>query len=174
MQRQLILLRHAKAATLPDGNDFDRPLTPRGTDDVSVLAQWLAQQPFALSAAYVSSAARTQQTWQQLQLGWQPKAPVAEHTLDGLYLASAGDFLDTLQRLPDAQQSVMVIGHNPGLHVLALLLCAPQQSDAYERLELGFATCSCACLSFELAHWRDVAPHSAQLEHLWQPSHKQD
>lgn len=168
MLRQLLLIRHAKAATEPSGSDFDRPLTPRGLHDAAALAAWLVQQSASCDMLQVSSAQRTIQTAKQLvDSGWQ-SAPSAAYS-DALYLASAGDLLEAVHQLPDSAASAGFIGHNPGLHQLALLLSAPAALQANEFLELSFPTSACVCLQVELAHWRDAAPASARISGFWTP-----
>ena len=59
-ERQLILLRHAKAANAEAGmDDFARPLAERGLKDVAVVGRLLASHGLAPDLALVSPARRT-------------------------------------------------------------------------------------------------------------------
>jgi phosphohistidine phosphatase len=166
MVRNITLIRHAKAEAEPVGSDFDRALSERGRENAAALSEWLAAlngpQP---DGVYYSSAKRTSETCAILAPVWQQSASGHE----GLYLASAGDLLEFLHGLDDAQSSVVLVGHNPGLHQLALTLAKPNPSVLYEALELAYPTSACALLSLELAHWRDLAPQSAELKGFWYP-----
>ena len=75
----------------------------------------------------VSSARRTLQTLEALE-PWD-ETPLIE-PLDALYLASAPQIMAILQRVTDTVRSVMVIGHNPGLHDLALTLAGAHALSA--------------------------------------------
>lgn len=113
--RQLILLRHAKAATGSDtGEDFDRPLAQRGRDDAPVVAKALAEAGADPQVVLVSAARRTRETW---ELAASAFKPASVHFIDELYLAAA-DILMRAAEEADAER-VMVVAHNPGIHELA-------------------------------------------------------
>lgn len=67
----------------------------------------------------VSTAKRTLETLEALE-PW-PNTPLVE-AMDNLYLASAPNLLDTLHEVAETVRSVLLIGHNPGLHDLAVML----------------------------------------------------
>lgn len=67
----------------------------------------------------VSTAKRTMQTLEALE-PW-AETPLVE-PMDSLYLASAATLLKSLQDVAETVRSVLVVGHNPGLHELAMLL----------------------------------------------------
>lgn len=113
--RQLILLRHAKAAAGSDtGEDFDRPLAQRGRDDAPVVAKALAEAGADPQVVLVSAARRTRETW---ELAAPAFKPASVHFVDKLYLAAA----DILMRAAEeaSAERVMVVAHNPGMHELA-------------------------------------------------------
>lgn len=113
--RQLVLLRHAKAAANSDtGEDFDRPLAPRGRDDAPVVGKALAAAGADPQVVLVSSARRTRETWQLVAPNF-PKAKVEFR--DELYLGEAELLFKAAESA--GVERVMVIAHNPGLHELA-------------------------------------------------------
>lgn len=127
---QLILLRHAKAESASGtGRDFDRGLTERGHRDAAIMGRALAQAGYAPDRVLVSTARRSMETWDGLAPAF-PDAQVEESR--ALYLA-------TREQLAEAAQdglaagSVMIIGHNPGLHELALMLAgaSPDRLDSF-------------------------------------------
>jgi phosphohistidine phosphatase len=115
---RLILLRHAKAeAEAPSGDDFDRPLAPRGEREAKVMAEHLAALGERPDVALVSPALRTRQTWEAVRAA----IPGGEVRFDrGLYNADA----QALRRLAEqaGEGTVLVVGHNPGLQELAVRL----------------------------------------------------
>lgn len=114
--KRLSILRHAKAA--PHGatnSDFDRPLAPRGHDQVDAFCDW-AGADFAPDMTYVSTAARTLETFELLQEGLGKALPAQR--VGELYLAEVEDLLAAVRGAGDAEE-VLLIGHNPGLEDLA-------------------------------------------------------
>ena len=154
--RQLLLLRHAKSSwDEPKLPDHARPLNPRGHRAAQSVREALAGLELRPDLVLVSSARRTLQTVAALE-PW-ASAPVVE-PLDALYLASAPDLLAAVQNGARDAGCVLLVGHNPGLHELALLLSGPE-SDPGElaRLEEAFPTASLAVLSVA-APWPGLAP----------------
>ncbi len=113
--RQLVLLRHAKAAAdSSTGEDVDRPLAPRGRADAPATAKALADAGADPQIVLVSTAKRTRETWELASPAFRP---ATVHFLDQLYLAPA-DMILRLAEEANAER-VMVVAHNPGLHELA-------------------------------------------------------
>ena len=121
--RQLLLLRHAKSSwDDPKLPDRDRPLNARGRR--AAAAMRTAMRDLVL----VSPARRTLETLEALE-PWD-ETPLIE-TLESLYLGSASQLLSVLHGVGEVVRSVLVIGHNPGLHELAQMLAgAPQNAPA--------------------------------------------
>ena len=166
--RTLLLLRHAKSSwDDPRLPDHARPLNPRGRRAAESVREVLAGLSLRPELVLVSSARRTLQTIAALE-PWDP-APAIE-PLDALYLASAPDMLAALQQGSHDAGCVMLVGHNPGLHELALLLCGPDSDPAeLARLEDAFPTASLAVLQVA-APWPDLAPGGATLRRFIRPA----
>ena len=120
---QLHLLRHAKSSWDDDGDDHARPLNKRGRESARLIGDSLPRAIGALDLVLCSSALRTRET-AELALASFSKAPPILFE-DGLYLASPDKLMERLRELDEEVESVMVIGHNPGLHELAIMLAAP-------------------------------------------------
>ena len=166
--RTIVLLRHAKSSRDdPAMADFDRPLSPRGKRACKVVRAVMRQREMRPDAVLASSSVRTAETLRRIssQLGATP-AVLLER---GLYLASASKLLARLKRLDDAASSVLLIGHNPGLQRLALLLAGRGKESLLARLEEKFPTAAMAELAFAGARWRELAPAAAELVFLWSP-----
>jgi len=139
---QLLLLRHAKSshddAKLPDRN---RPLSGRGHRAAAAMRQAMHELGLLPDLVLVSPARRTQETLAGLE-PWDA-TPLVEPT-EALYLASAEQLLAVLHGVSETVRSVLLIGHNPGLHELAMtLLGSPatkHPDEAAKRLAAGFPT----------------------------------
>jgi phosphohistidine phosphatase len=120
MKKQIFLLRHAKSSwddlSIPD---HDRPLSKRGRKAAATMRQLFKSEKLSPDLIYVSSAQRTLQTLELLQ-PWDrpPKVEVKK----ALYMASAPQIMELLREIPDTAHAVLLIGHNPGLQELAILL----------------------------------------------------
>jgi phosphohistidine phosphatase len=113
----LILVRHAKAVDRMDAeDDFARGLTPRGREDAGRAGEALKAAGIAPALALVSPAQRTKQTWSILS------AAVGEIPVESpmaLYHASQ-DFLERAAIEAFASSdTVVIVGHNPGIGALA-------------------------------------------------------
>jgi phosphohistidine phosphatase len=150
---RLILLRHAKTeATAESGGDIERGLTERGRRDAALVGRALAGAGLAPDRVLVSTARRAQETWRAMAEAF-PGASIDD--LHGLYLAGP----DTIARIVEdsraehADATVMVVGHNPGLHEHALALLGGQGGPAEARQALagGFPTAAAAVFAVDEA-----------------------
>jgi phosphohistidine phosphatase len=139
-------MRHAKSSwDDPRLSDHARPLNPRGRAAAAAMRQMMQQAGLAPDMVLVSSARRTLQTLEALE-PWD-ETPLVE-PLDALYLADPAQLLQVLHGVAETVRSVLVLGHNPGLHDLALLLVGagddPGQGVDRRRLREGFPSGSLA------------------------------
>jgi phosphohistidine phosphatase len=163
-ERTLTLVRHAKAEQVQGKPDHDRELAQRGRRDANAVGEWLSDPSHAVvhQLALCSTSERTRQTLAGICAGG---ATVQETRFDErIYDASAAHLLDVLREVPDTVQAVMVIGHAPGIPVLATALAHNDSgsSDVIERLSLGFPTSALAVLGFD-GSWSGLAPEAAYL-----------
>jgi phosphohistidine phosphatase len=172
--RQLLLLRHAKSSwDDAAASDHARVLNADGRRAAAAMGQALRALHLAPDLVLVSTARRTRQTLDALE-PWD-ETPLIE-PMDSLYLASAPQLLATLNRTAETVRSVMLIGHNPGLHDLALTLAAGlparvQQAavlPASARLAAGFPTGGLAEFTIP-AHWADLAEGGGRLVRFLSP-----
>ena len=169
-ERTLILLRHAKAEQVQGKVDHDRELAPRGLRDARAVGQWLRggkwlshpSQAVVLDLVLCSTSERTRQTLDAACAG---AAFVKDRRFDErLYDASAAGLLGVLREVPDSVSNVLMIGHGPGIPVLATALSqdGAGSADAIDRMSQGFPTSGLAVLGFE-GRWAALAPETAQL-----------
>ena len=137
--RQLLLLRHAKSSwDDPKLSDHARPLNARGRRSAAAMRRAMRDLSLAPDIVLVSSARRTLQTLDALE-PWDD-TPLQEQ-IEALYLASATQIIGVLHDVPETVRSVLLIGHNPGMHELAQALTAGMQpTDAARRLAKGYPT----------------------------------
>ncbi|MDI9848480.1 histidine phosphatase family protein [Rhodoblastus sp. 17X3] len=137
MKKRLFLLRHAKSSwkdlSLPD---HDRPLNKRGRKAAAAMRRLVRSERISPDLICVSSALRTQQTLEALQPWEEPPEIKVE---EALYLAPAPQLLERLRKIPDSTRAVLVIGHNPGLQELALLLVGGNDHLAEDALRRRLA-----------------------------------
>jgi phosphohistidine phosphatase len=140
--RQLLLLRHAKSvwddAMMPDR---DRPLNAGGRRSVAVMREAMRDLGLVPDVVLVSTSRRTQETLELLE-PWD-EAPLIE-PMDSLYLANPIQLMAALHGVAETVRSVLLIGHNPGLHDLAVSLAGPlamaSGNEATRSLAAGFPT----------------------------------
>jgi phosphohistidine phosphatase len=151
---RLHLLRHAKSAADDSIDDSDRPLSRRGRDAARLIGEGLPAAIGPVDLVLCSAALRTRQTAVLVLAGF--AGPPRILFEDTLYLAAPAALLRRLRRLDEACDTVLVIGHNPGLHDLAVSLAATD-SPRYRALAEGkFPTTARA--SFAIAgSWTDLS-----------------
>lgn len=161
IQRRLVLIRHAKAVEDLSADDHARGLSERGRADARALGLWLVEQGIQPDLVLCSTATRTRETLTETTL----YAPTI--LSDKLYLAMPGEMLAQVRAVELAVKTLMVIGHNPGIHALLGTLVGEYANpvDA-DRMLLKFPTSACAILTLTSATWRDVGERSARLEIL--------
>jgi phosphohistidine phosphatase len=158
--RRLMLLRHAKTETdAPSGRDRDRRLDARGHKDATEIGGWIGHNPPFPDSVLVSPAVRAHQTWDiawEAMKGLAPKPHV--ELVPDLYGAEPTQLLQTIRLASVSDpKRLMLVGHNPGMHELALALAG--SGDAASRKALGdnLPTSGLAVLDFTIDDWNDVA-----------------
>jgi phosphohistidine phosphatase len=121
-----VILRHAKAANPEGVADEERPLSDRGHADAAVAGAWLLHSGLVPDLVLCSPSRRTRQTWHGVAVAL-PSAPVV-HYEKALYGASVRTLLATVRAAGEDVATVLLIGHNPGLSDLSVLL-DPERAD---------------------------------------------
>jgi phosphohistidine phosphatase len=162
-------MRHAKSSwDDPRLSDHARPLNPRGRAAAAAMREAMRALGLAPDIVLVSSARRTLQTLEALE-PWD-ETPLVE-PMDSLYLADAAQLLAILRSAPETARSVLILGHNPGLHELATQLCgATAEAQDAQLRALAEAFPSGALAEFSITGtWSSVAPGGARLRHFLRP-----
>ncbi|WP_284164962.1 histidine phosphatase family protein [Frigidibacter sp. SD6-1] len=149
--RRLILTRHAKSAwDDPMMEDHDRPLNRRGRRSALELGDWLHSRGYEPDQVLCSTATRTRETWAVAAAAPLEVTPRVDF-LDALYHASPDVMLAALGRATG--ETVMMIGHNPGIGELARRLAAraPTHPD-FGR----YPTAATTVYDFQIEGWQGL------------------
>jgi phosphohistidine phosphatase len=123
--KRLYFLRHAKSSWKDTSlADHDRPLAGRGRRAAKTIARHVREQGIEPELVLCSLARRARETLDRIE----PALGTPTIRVEGdLYAASGPALLDRLRDVPHTVESVMLIGHNPGLQDLALDLARPSR-----------------------------------------------
>jgi phosphohistidine phosphatase len=130
----LHLLRHAKSSWKEEVEDHERRLNRRGREAARRVGRALPAAVGTLDLVLCSSARRTRETLELIIAEFAVRPPsVLEHEL---YEASKDELMDRLRRLEEEIDNVLLIGHNPGLHDLAIAI-ADANTAGFRALSSG-------------------------------------
>ena len=166
--KTLTLLRHAKSGwDDPVPRDFDRPLNAKGKRAAQAVGRHLRELGLAFDHVVASPAIRVGETLDAVTAGYGRKlAPVWERRI---YLASAATLLDVVHELPADAERVLMVGHNPGLEDLVLML-VPEAADGLRVLvEEKYPTATLAEMTLAGESWDAVATGAATLTRYIRP-----
>jgi phosphohistidine phosphatase len=167
--KRLTLLRHAKSGwDDPVSRDFDRPLNERGKRASEVIGRWLRDHKIHFDMIVGSPAVRVVETIDHVAIGYgETMAPVWDKRA---YLASASSLLEIVHEAPEASEHILLVGHNPGLEDLVLMLVPDMAGDdARDAIEEKYPTASLAEIDFDVAHWADIKSGSGKLSYFKRP-----
>lgn len=167
--KNIFLLRHGKADAHRSGaNDETRALTKRGRADAAAMGTYLDGIVDHIDCVLCSAAERTRQTLDALNA--KAARTAVTYIEPGLYLAPRPVLMQTLQSLKEDYASVLVIGHNPGLHELGSSLIKPSAAVEADAIYKQFPTCALAHIEAECETWFEVAERCGKLAHFMIPS----
>lgn len=158
--RRLMLLRHAKTESdAPSGRDQDRRLDERGHRDAAGIGGWIAQHPPFPDLVLVSPAVRARQTWELVWAAMKATVPPLQvETAPDIYGAEVAQLLHSVRLAAAADpRQLMIVGHNPGLHELALALTGSGDAAARDALGQNLPTSGLVIIDFASDDWTDVS-----------------
>lgn len=159
--RRLLLLRHAKSDWSQGvGGDHKRPLNARGREAARKIGAYLAQAEIVPDLIVCSTAERTRQTC-ELVTAAVKTAPKIRFE-DELYLAEPEAIIGLVRNTPHQILTLMVIGHNPGIHQAASDLAGSGETEARERLAAKYPTAALAVMDFATDDWSEIGPHARE------------
>lgn len=149
----LIVLRHAKAVQVPGLSDRERPLTERGERDAQRAGDRIRAMGLVPELLLCSPSVRTRRT---AELAFPELAPSYEREI---YQAYPDELLDLVRRTDPDLETVVLCGHNPGVHELAIGLAGGDYAfrpGAFAVIETG-------------SGWAELGPGEGRLVTLWDP-----
>ncbi|HWA45029.1 MAG TPA: histidine phosphatase family protein [Hypericibacter adhaerens] len=160
--KRLYLLRHTKSSWKEDDlSDHERPLAPRGRRAAPPIGVYLRDHAILPDLVLASSARRTRETWELVSL-MLPKPPDVLYE-DKLYLADAAEIMARLRKVDHDVDSVLIVGHNPGLQELAERLFGDGDAGALAKLTAKFPTGGLALYQFDIERWDELVPGIGKL-----------
>ena len=161
--RRLYLMRHGKAQAgmPPGGGDRERALVERGRRESRRMGAFCREQTLPPTLILCSPARRTMETSESFCEGFGESLP--QRVSDGIYMGSPGSLLYAIAESGGSAAGVLVIGHNPGMHALALALGRRGPGPAYARLSARFPTAALAIFETEIDDWAAFLAESARL-----------
>lgn len=164
----LLLLRHAKSSWAdPNLSDHARPLAPRGRQAAKRLARYVDSHGLRPELVLCSSAQRARETLELLRPALGPDADVGLE--DELYGADTDGLVRRLRAVGNHVESVLLVGHNPGLQDLAVSLAGDGEPKAMQLLRTKFPTGALAILDVGPTGWTRLGPGAARLTQLVLP-----
>jgi len=163
--KTLTLLRHAKSGwDDPKLTDFQRPLNARGREAARAMGREMHRLGLTFDCVLASPAERVIGTIDGLAETYAPLGPVYD---ERLYLASAAILLAFVRDAADPYRSLLIVGHNPGLERLALLLGRP--GPLHDEIAAKYPTGALAEIALPVDQWRNVGPGSGTLQRFLRP-----
>jgi phosphohistidine phosphatase len=167
--KKLTLLRHAKSSWDDTvARDFDRPLNDRGARAAKVIGLYMKREGFSFDHVIASPAVRVVETIDhvvpsygaQIQPTWERR----------VYLASSATLMDVLREADDKANSILMVGHNPGMEDLILDL-VPENSGCLLRAAVyeKYPTAAVAEIELDIGHWRDIDQGTGKLTRFIRP-----
>jgi phosphohistidine phosphatase len=167
-----MLLRHAKTEhDAPSGRDQDRRLDKRGLTDAAEIGGWIGRHPPFADSVLVSPAIRARQTW---DIAWEAMKDFAPQPrvelVSELYGADPSQLLQTIRDAAAFDpQRLMLVGHNPGMHEVALALSGSGDAHGRKALADNLPTSGLAIFDFDIDDWADVAFRRGRLVQFVSP-----
>jgi len=160
--RQLLLLRHAKAVIGEGMDDFDRPLSSRGEEAAGAMGRYMAANGLAPDLVLCSPARRTSQTWEIAAR----ELPATEvHFVEALYdFGSGEELLAVIRARGGAARRLLLVAHNPATQNLALTLAGSGERNLRRQMIEKYPTAGLAVLGVPGTGWAELAEGQARLE----------
>jgi phosphohistidine phosphatase len=166
--KTLILLRHAKSGwDDPIRRDFDRPLNPKGRKAARRVGRELRAQGVTFDAVVASPAVRVVETLADFGEGY--GSPIQPRYDGRIYLGSVATLLDVVREADDEAERLLLVGHNPGVERLAMLLTRADGDGLRSEVSEKYPTATVAEIRLPAEHWRDVEAGTGWIERFVRP-----
>lgn len=157
--KTLFILRHAKSSwDHPGLADSERPLNERGRRDAPRMGRLLRERGPRPDAILCSTAERTRQTAALFAAA--AGLDAAPRYDERIYEASAGRLIDVLSEVGREAESVLLIGHNPGVEKLIEVLTGESAR---------MTTAALARVALDIDAWDKIGVGSGRLDWVVRP-----
>lgn len=160
--RRLMLLRHGKSDRPAGIGDHERPLARRGRDDSAAMGRYMAASGLRPDLVVVSTARRAEETWELARPAF--AQAVARRADRRIYEASAATVLGVIRETGPEIGMLLLVGHNPGFHELAMRLAGHGSGSDLARLRLKYPTAGLVVVDFDAGSWRELPEGEGRLE----------
>lgn len=158
--KTLLLLRHAKSSWHDAGlADFDRSLNKRGLKAAPLMGRYLRRKKIDMQIVLSSPAERARQT-ASLVIAAAASDPKLLRYDERIYAASAARLLEIVSQIEESADTALLVGHNPGLSDLVLMLTGEVHH---------MPTAALARISLNVDKWRGVRAGCGGLDWLVKP-----
>jgi len=161
--KTLYLIRHAKSSWKDIAlDDFDRPLSIRGKNDVQLMAHKLNELDIFPDLIISSPAKRATTTATTIAntIGYKKKIEYENK----IYESNMITLKNLIKGIDDEYNTVFIIGHNPGLNMLAEELCGFLKN---------IATTGVIAINFDCSSWSEISSQNSYLiEYLYPKKYK--
>ena len=160
--KRLSLLRHAKSSWADSEiSDFDRPLKKRGIKAAKAMGSELRRRDVSFDLVLASPARRIVQTIACFEEGY--GRPLGSQFERGIYEASALSLWQIIERASNGSDSLLVVGHQPGLQALATMVAA-RSDPRHREIRDYFPTAAFAMIAFDADDWRSIESGTGRVE----------
>jgi len=164
----LTLLRHAKSGwddTVE--RDFDRPLNHRGRKAARTVGREMQSLGLEFDRVIASPAVRVVETLADVSDGY--GRAIAPEYDERIYLALTSTLLELVQATDNRVERLLLVGHNPGLESLAILLSRDDGDSAREEISVKYPTATLTEIAFPVESWSEVREGSGQIFRFIRP-----
>lgn len=166
--KTIFLLRHAKSSwDDPVERDFDRPLNPRGRRAAETIGRYLREESLNFDHVVASPAVRVIETLDGVEAG--ARRPLGATFDRRIYMASAMTLLDIVHEAADDYDSLLLVGHNPGLEDLIFMLTPSDTSPIRREVDVKYPTATLSEMLFDVERWQDIDGGAGKLARLVRP-----
>lgn len=157
--KKIYILRHAKSSwDNPVLADFDRPLNERGSRTADFMGELIHKSDFQPELILSSPATRAKETANIIKKTARLQSEIKFE--ENIYEASPQTLLKIISDLNENLQSVMLVGHNPGLEGLIKILTGESHS---------MPTAGLAIVDLNVVKWKEADLDSGKLRDLIRP-----
>lgn len=166
--KTLTLLRHAKSSwddAVP--RDFDRPLNKRGRRAAQTVGREMRRLDLDFDAVIASPAMRVIETLDEVAVGY--GRDFSARFEQRVYLAAPETLLELVQDAEDDADTLLLVGHNPGLEMLTLSLTETKDNALRREAVVKYPTATLAEISLGVERWADVSSGAGMLMRFIRP-----